>query len=161
MGKPEEFIEQLNSLANIVLPEDPTEAGFSKINQALATIQNNNTQATRIIVQAAADRAGLRRVYTAKRYTMDLKRKMLLATDEEVKAGKNAGEREALAEMKMVDEIKEHAVAEQNKIDADAIVAMADHTLAMLKTAKEIAGHMLGVADKEIHLGLINKDNIK
>ena len=97
------FYSELEELPMIELPEDASEDAFGPINKALNEIAHISNVATRIAVRATQDVAVLRKTKNVAKAKLDLKKASLLADDEEIKAAKNQGQREAIADKKLKD----------------------------------------------------------
>ena len=148
-------IASLTGLLDVEVPKDATEAGFGKISEALAGICSRTMTATAIRCEAIESLAHLGKDRARLRVVVDLKRADLKMNNAEVKAGKNESERSAIVEVKLAKEIGELAKAEMEYQQIQAVVDASRKVLEALKTAKELAGHLLDVTQKEIDLGLI------
>lgn len=160
MSKVDDVIGELNELTVIELPEDILDDGFAKTNKALAAIQEHTVKAVQLTNVLLGEVATKRKQRNALKLKYDIQKAEVLATDDDVKAGKNAGEREAVADGKVKKERLEYEKAEAAFREVEALVLAAEHTLSALKIAKELAGRQLEVVDKEIQLGLITPESM-
>ena len=156
-----EAVVKLNDLMTIELPKDATEAGFGKINEALAEINSRYMTATSLVSRAIAAATDLGSKRNLLKTQMELRQAELMKNDETVKAGKNQGEREALAAAKLKKERLEFEKADIKWHEARAVIQAGENTLAALKASKELASHLLNVTQKEMDLGLITVGSVK
>jgi hypothetical protein len=146
--------EELEALTEIQLPEDPSKDEFASMNQVLSEIGLRNNRVTHLSVKALNMKREFQKVRDSAKAVLDLRRQELLRTDEEVKAGKNKEEREALADAKLDAEVEAFEKANQDLDDAKALLTACDYVITDMKRQKELAGHKLMIGSQEISLGL-------
>jgi len=150
-------VQALGQLTNVKLPDDAAEAGFGTMNKALSQINDGTQRATRIACEAIAEAARLNKDRARAALIMSLREAQLMSEDEEVKAGKSSEARQAMAKRRMEAEVKVYEKADALYQEMRAVVQAAETVLAALKSAKELAGHQLGISQKEIELGMMAK----
>ena len=153
-------VDELKALCEVRLPDDATQDNFGVFNKAIANTANNTVATTQHAIECLARLAETRKKRSAAQARFDLKKSQLMAEDEDVKAGKNAAEREAIADIKLKKEIVEKEKADAAFRDAEAECTAIEYVLACLKHCKELAGKQLDVVQKEMDLGLITRESI-
>ena len=151
------LFKKLEKLGDIKLYNDPVAAGLAKMNDKIAQIQNNRSEATVIANRLQKKRAIIANQVKDAKDTLKLKFNILLSsTDERIqirlKGAKSKDERTAI-----VDTMLHKEYGKVNKLTKrlnylEAVITCAENTLSSLRSAKESFGKQLSIVQQQIEL---------
>jgi len=153
----ETYYRELEELPMIELPEDASDDAFAGINKALNEVAHISSITTRMAVKLkqAIGRLKKNRGIAKAKYTM--KRSDLLAKNKDVKEEKSQGAREARADAMLQEDLVELHKYEALLNDVEVLFETVIQVISHAKIIKEVCGHKLGITQKEMDLGLLDR----
>ncbi|MDB4278197.1 hypothetical protein N9917_01205 [Deltaproteobacteria bacterium] len=137
----------------VSLDRDPLIYGPKRLNEKTAIIRQFLTRTERIFLSVSQDLAILKRKHRLAETDFRLLEQDLLANDPNVRAGRSVKDREALAHVKLRDEVENitELASAINDLDASLTVVKAKRT--DLKDVQRALRDQMKLCQEEIHLG--------
>jgi|11_taG_2_1085331.scaffolds.fasta_scaffold49637_2 hypothetical protein len=146
------IFEQL-TIMEVDLDENPLIYGPQRLNSKIAEARGYQTACEKLFLQVSLWHQKYRSGARALKLNLDLSKKHLFSNDPEVRAGRNLADRDAIASMKLKDEVEEVSEAESVLEDLESMIAVIRSKKSDLKDVQSRLKDQIRLCQEEISLG--------
>lgn len=137
----------------VELDNDPLQFGPKRLNQKVAETRRLLTDCENIFLKVSLWLQKYRSSYRTLEVELDIEKKHLFANDPEVRAGRNVADREALATMRLRDQVRKLSDVAQTQNDLEALLTVIKAKRADLKDIQGRLKDQIKLCQEEIGLG--------
>jgi len=135
------------------LDTNPLIYGPKRLNQKIAEARKFQSKCEELFLNVSLWVQKYKSGVRAAKLSLDLSKKHLFTNDPEVRAGRNLADRDAIASMKLKDEVKEVSAAESTLEDLEAIIVVVRSKKGDLKDIQQRIKDQIRLCQEEISLG--------
>ena len=156
---PEVSVEAIDSVFSMLtdmevhLDVDPLQFGPKRLNGKVADARRMLTGCEGLFLRVSQWLQKYRAVHRTMEVEFDLSKKHLFANDPEVRSGRNVADRDALATMKLQDQVRLLSKVAQTQFDLEAVLIVIKAKRADLKDAQGRLRDQMKLCQEEIGLG--------
>lgn len=142
----------------VIIDEDPINSGLDVLNSKIARVTNFKDYAVRLFKKSTIVDSDIKRNMELTGAMYDIKKNKLLQTNLDVKKGSSATERSAIADTILEEEIKKTVKWKDKQIEMESFKKCVAMEIDKLKEIRETLSRQFSIIEKEIELGLIDKE---
>jgi hypothetical protein len=141
------------SVMEVGLDDDPLQYGPKRLNGKIADARGKLTECEGLFLKVSKWLQKYRAAQRTLETELDLAKKELFANDPEVRAGRNVADRDALATMKLQDQVRTTARVTQTQCDLEAVLTVIKAKRVDLKDVQARIRDQIKLCHDEIGLG--------
>jgi hypothetical protein len=149
---PDIVYEELGAM-QVTLDSDPIAFGPKRLNEKISQVRAHLSRCERIFLQVSQDLHLVKREHRRLEAEFKMQFQELLATDPEVRAGRNVTDREAIANMRLRSEIEEISSLSFAVQDLETVMIVIKTKRTDLKDTQSRLKDQLKICQEEISLG--------
>lgn len=159
MKLPEVSQEMINSIfgklgeMEVELDENPLIYGPKRLNAKIAEARKYQSECEDLFLKVSLWLQKYKSGVRASQLALDLSKKHLFTNDPEVRAGRNLADRDAIASMKLKDEVQEVSDATSTLQDLEAVLVVVKSKKGDLKDIQQRIKDQIRLCQEEISLG--------
>lgn len=135
------------------LDDNPLIYGPQRLNSKIAEARQFQTECEKLFLQVSLWHQKYRAGSRAAKLSLELSKKHLFTNDPEVRAGRNLADRDAIASMKLKDEVEEVSHAESVLQDLESVLLVIKSKKGDLKDVQSRLKDQIRLCQEEISLG--------